>query len=390
MISGDLEVRFSLRRLLIAMCLTILPLSLLGLYAVTRAQTSLRSAVGQNFSTIATMSAREASSYVHDRVVQVGMLARMPVVVDAVRAANRGYVGMSEAAFQQKVERTERIWNTLEADPIVRQILSSPAARALQEQLRLDGRFLRITLTDDHGATIAASHKTMDYYQADEDFWQAIYEGGRGAISLTDILYDEVTKSKYIGIGMPIVDETTGQFLGALDVLMDLTSIFPQSLAAQSPNAMRIQLVKDDGTVITAPGVTLGMNMRSPEFDAIREFLTDPVAVQRGYALARAGDSSDLLIGYADTGLRGDYRNLGWMVLVAQETRAAFAPVTGVLRLLWFMVISGLAATTLMAVYFSLHRKITYEDFGATASRTAPVSDVSAPSATAAGAGGKR
>jgi hypothetical protein len=369
MISGDLEVRFSLRKLLIVLFLTVIPFSLMGLFAVTRSQSSLRDATGRNFSTIAQMSAREVSAYVHDRVVQVGMLARMPVVVEAVKAANRGYSGVSESAFQQKVERIESIWNTPESTPIVTQILSSPASRALQEQLSLDRRFLRITLTDERGATIAASHKTMDYYQADEEFWQAIYADGRGAINLTDILYDEVTKSKYIGIGVPIIEEGTNRFIGALDVLMDLASIFPQASVGHPLSSVRLQLVKDDGTIIAAPGVTLGMNMKSAEFEAVREFLANPELAQRGYSLSRVGDGPDLLVAFADTGLRNDYRNLGWLVLVTQDAREALAPVRGVLRLMWFMVIAGLATVTLAVVYFSLHRKVTYEDIASLAAR---------------------
>ena len=43
--------------------------------------------------------------------------------------------------------------------------------------------------------------------QADEDFWQAIHGGGRGAVNITDVRYDEITKSYYIGIGVPVLEE---------------------------------------------------------------------------------------------------------------------------------------------------------------------------------------
>ena len=44
----------------------------------------------------------------------------------------------------------------------------------LRRQRDFDRRFLRITVTDAKGATVAATHKTLDYYQADEEFWQNI------------------------------------------------------------------------------------------------------------------------------------------------------------------------------------------------------------------------
>lgn len=40
----------------------------------------------------------------------------MPPVVDMVMSANRGYAGMNTAAFEQKVNRIEKTWNTPEAD----------------------------------------------------------------------------------------------------------------------------------------------------------------------------------------------------------------------------------------------------------------------------------
>ena len=85
----------------------------------------------------------------------------------------------------------------------------------------LDPRILRITVTDAKGANVAMSHKTLDYYQADEEYWQNIYAQGRGAISVTDILYDQATKANYIGIGVPVTEEGSSQLIGTLDALVD-------------------------------------------------------------------------------------------------------------------------------------------------------------------------
>ena len=63
------------------------------------------------------------------------------------------------------------------------------------------------------------------------------------------------------------------------------------------------------------------------------------------------------MIGFADTGLKRDYRNLGWYVLVSQDAAEALAPMRAVDRMLAFMALLGLAAVTLLAVYFSIHRR---------------------------------
>jgi hypothetical protein len=355
----ELDVRIPFRKFLIVVAITLIPISLVSLYTITRTESALRETVGANFQTIASTTAGQVSAYLHDRVMQVATLAQMPEIVSAVASANKSYGAISDSAFQEKVSRMEKMWNTPEAETMIRDLLASPASRALRQQLKLDRRVLRITLTDQRGAAIAFSNKTLDYYQADEDFWQAIYAQGRGAVNVTDVLYDEVTKSNYIGIGVPVVDESTNQFLGALDVLIDMTSILPASARTAGPgDPMRILLIKDDGTVISGPGVSLSMNRKAPEFAAVQERLQQNAGHSSGYQIADLSGGSRSLIGFADTGLRQDYRNFGWLVLVVQDAQAAFASIRGVSRLIWLLSLVSLAAVAVLAVYFSLHRRV--------------------------------
>ena len=370
---AELEIRIPFSKLVIGLTIALVPLSLIGLYAVSHAQSSLRDMVGGNYASLARSSAQQVSAYVHDRVVQVAMLARMPAVVEAVVQANSASAGISDASFKEKVARTEQIWNSSQADPIVKAMLSSPAARSFQELLAIDRRFLRITLTDERGVAIAASHKTLDYYQADEDFWLSIYANGRGAVNLTDILYDDVTKQNYIGIGMPVVEAGTNRFIGAMDVLMDVTNMFPQGAVQQPGSTMRILLIKDDGTIVSAPDVTLSMDKKSEEFSAIRDFLRSQQGRGSGFVLTELSGGKDTLVGYADTGLRSDYKNLGGYVLVAQDARDAFAPIRVAVRLIWLIAVTGLAGLTLLTVYFSLHRAAPYQDIAEVRSSPAEV-----------------
>jgi len=361
--SGDeLEVRIPFRKFLIGVSITLIPISLVSLYTITRTDSALRETVGANFQNIAANTARQVSAYLHDRVMQVATLAQMPEIVAATVAADKTYASVTDAAFQEKISRMEKMWNTPQSETTVKEILASPASRALRQQLKLDRRILRITLTDQRGATIAFSHKTLDYYQADEDFWQAIYAQGRGAVNLTDVLYDEVTKSNYIGIGVPVVDENTNQFLGAIDVLIDMTSILPAGTrAVQAGSPVRTLLVKDDGTVISGPDVTLSMNRKAPEFAAVQEWFQQNAGRGSGYQVAELSGGSQALIGFADTGLRQDYRNFGWLVLVVQDAHAAFASIRGVARLVWLLALVSLAGVAILAVYFSLHRRVQFD-----------------------------
>jgi hypothetical protein len=361
MAGESLELKISFKRLLIGLLLTVVPISLAGLYAITRSDQELQRTVGTHFKIFAEFAAWEVAQFVHDRVVDTGKLAAAGAVVEAVTAANRAWQGMSEQAIAARIQKIEEQWPTPAAEPLVRDILSSRASLELKRFRDLDPRFLRITVTDARGATVAATHKTLDYFQADEEYWQAIYAQGRGAVSLTDILYDPVTRSNYIGIGVPVVEPGTSRFIGTLDALVDVSSLFRLVNQAHPPLNLRTVLVKEDGTVIASPEATLSANLKSAEFAAVRDAMATLEGRQTGYVVTDVPEMGRRLIGFADTGLKADYKNLGWAVLVSQDAREAFASIRMVGRLTAFLAAVGLLLVTLLVVYFSLHRRVVYE-----------------------------
>jgi len=356
MASDGFEVRVSLRKVFIGLILTVAPIAVVGIITIARTDRSLENMIGTHYRIMAESSAAGVSDFIHDRVVDIVALGADPIIVDAVTSANRGYGTMSPEAIQAKIAAVEKTWNSTSGGPVVSAMLNSRAARLLNRHRELDRRLLRLTLTDEQGAAIAATHKTLDYFQADEEFWKAIYANGRGAVNLTDILYDEVTKSNYIGVGVPVVEESSNRFIGALDALVDVTTMFPSVQRAQASGA-RALLVKQDGTVIYAPNATLSMNVKSDEWAAILDNAARLRGHKSGFITAPLSGGASTLIGFAATGLEENYRNLGWSVLVAQDTQEAFAPIRGVVRLIAFLVLVGLAGVTFLGVYFVLHRQ---------------------------------
>jgi hypothetical protein len=311
---------------------------------------------------LAASTATGVSQFIHDRVLDVGIVAAQPDLVDAVSTANRAYQGLGEDAVRARIERIDKAWNTPAMEDALKAVLSSRAARLLQRHRELDPRFLRMTVTDERGATIAATHKTLDYYQADEDYWQAIYAQGRGAVSITDILYDEVTKANYIGIGVPVLEPGSNRFLGTVDALIDVSTLFPL-LNRQAGPGQRSMLVKEDGTIISAPQISLAQRIKSDEYAAVQEFLGTAWGRQAGY-LETPLRTGRMLIGFADTGLKQDYQALGWFVLVSQPTQEAFAPIRGIARLIAFMALFGLGMVALLGAYFAMHRWRHFEEIG--------------------------
>lgn len=355
---GKYEIRISLPKMLVILLITVVPVSLAALYSITASHESYEQAVGSQFRTRAAGTANAISQFVHDRLLTVAAVSLEPAVREAIMASNRNWQGMSDPAFSERVSRIEKMWNTPAADPISAQMLSSRASQELRHYRQMDPRLLRITVTDARGVAIAATHKTLDYFQADEDFWKNIYASGRGAVNITDVLYDEVTKANYIGIGVPVTEEGTNRFIGAVDALLDITTVFPLVTQSYDMSNVRVSLVKGDGTVICARGgVTLNNNIRSDEYAAVQDLMGTLRGRTAGYSVVTLKGGGKSLVAFADTGLSREYPSLAWTILVSQDERDAMAALLTVGKMIGFMALVGLAVVTMMAAYFSLHRK---------------------------------
>src|SRR5258708_6262049 len=202
------ELRISLQRLLTVLVLVIVPFSAVGLYLTHQSDKNLERTVGAHFETLAEALALETAHFITDRMMDLGVMAVEPSVIDAVTAANHTYQNTIDDAIGAKFDKTQATWNTVESDALVKQILSSPASHLLKRRRELDPRFLRLTLTDAKGATVAATHKPASYFQGHSEQWSAVYAQGKGAANVTDVQHDAAAKASYIAIGIPVLDES--------------------------------------------------------------------------------------------------------------------------------------------------------------------------------------
>jgi hypothetical protein len=119
------------------------------------------------------------------------------------------------------------------------------------------------------------------------------------------------------------------------------------------------------------------MNRKSPEHAAVVELFNSSTA--SGYSIQPLPGGEAAVIGYADTGLRTDYKNLGFRVLVVQNAREALSQMQSVTRLVWLMTLMSIAMVTLAIVYFSLNRRVRYEDMARAVGVRSPDPEGTAP-----------
>jgi hypothetical protein len=358
-----LEVRVSITKVLVALIVIIVPLSIVGLILTARSDKALDNSIGNDFKTIADMYSNEVSQFIRDRVADVNIMAAEPALIDAVSAADRK-AGAQTGTTTSGQTGARNAANTAGAGGTGKGLLGSNASELLRRRRELDPRFLHIFATDQSGTVVAASQKQTKASLAQEPDWQAAYADGKGAVKIGNILFDEFTKSYYVNMNTPIFDPASTRCIGILSAAVNISGALARFQQGQVGNGARAELVSEDGSIISAPNADVFARLKSPEFDAIRESLGSLQGRQAG-ALTAPLRSGPYIIGFADTGLKQHYDNLGWIVIVSQEEHQAAAPMRQVEHFALLMVILGVLMVTLLCVYYYLHRAQKFSDIEA-------------------------
>jgi hypothetical protein len=348
------EVRISLQKLLLGLIVVIVPVSLIGMHVASESVTSLEAANGAHLKAVAQDAALMVSQFIEDRVTEVGSIAVAPTVLDAVSAADRSYLQMSDATITDRIDGLENKWTSAGADSLSKGVLTSPTADFLRGFREVDPTLLEFLVTDKVGAVVAATYKPQNYFQGKQEYWQAVYAGGRGSSSISNVLYDDRSKSNYVSIGMPIFDQSSGQFLGVVNARVNVAKLFLLLSRESTGRGETTLLVSDDGTVVAGPQVAPSMKLRSEDFDAVRDALATLRGRQNGYVVTTTPGGTHL-VGFADTGLKQEYANLAWTAVTSVDAREATAAVRPVVNFALWMVVLSLLMLTLLSVYFFLH-----------------------------------
>jgi hypothetical protein len=354
--SNKFEVRVSLEKLLIVLIVVLVPLNFIGLYLAMESTRAAEQTTGTLFRNIAQDHALAARQFIDDRVIEVGAITSDPTVLDAITSSSQAAAHLSEEAKAARIADVEKKWDTPEADALAKSILSSRTSEALRHRRQLDPRLLKLVVLDGSGVPVAATDKPRHFAPLNEVFWLGVSANGKGAVYVSDAMYDEQSKSYYVSVGIPVLDPSSKRFVGAVHAFVDVSPVFVTLNNDQFGRTMSTVLAREDGTVVSAPNVNPGMHLKSEEYRAVRDALGTMEGRQAGYVTASMREGTRI-VGFADTGLKQSYSNLPWLVMVSQNAREAVGAQRAVGSFAILMVCVALLMVTLLAAYFFLHRK---------------------------------
>lgn len=348
-----MTTRMNLRVLTVFAIVALPLLAVAAVLTVGAGRSDLRDSSGRRLAQLAELLSSATDVFVHRRIIDATVLSRVPTVRETAAAA-------SLVAFDQaKTNALDQAWQRGRVlPPDADGLLTNAAAQFLAAVARVDPIYREVLLTDRYGRLAAASERTTDYFQADEEWWNESFgDGVRGRVFVTGAIYDESAQSHAIQIAVPIVDSANTSVVGVLKVIADIRELAAAVTGARLGETGEAQLVRPDGSLVLGGMRGVGSSQDYFAAEALRQRLS---ALGQGQGLlfqlhfrAPAISGENRVVGVAPSQLGASYPNLNWLVAVSQDERELFGPSDA--QSTWLLLVLAVAALTMfvLAVMFS-------------------------------------
>ncbi len=318
--------------------------SLIGLamVATITVRSQLENQINERYIAQTNNVAQIVDAFMEARISQIIAMAVTDVLKEELEKRNESYVG-DETAILAEIKALDERWiQADDDDPLIQSIITAkrdnPAAFQLADFLDAFPDQTEIFVTDRYGATVGATGRLSDYYQADEAWWQAAYREGEGAIYVSHPEFDESAGVKAVLIAIPVVSEETGEVLGVIRSTLTLEDLELRLENVNVGEGGRVGLLHDTGQIIFALGADGGAALTIPA--QVQDRLSDKEAQT---IIIRDENQVSTLWGYAPVNsvvdvandvmeeeellISQSVANLNWSVVIKPDVRQALSPV---------------------------------------------------------------
>ena len=274
------------------------------------------------------------------------------VLQQTVEEINRTYDGNS-SEIQSILDTRDTQWRAADAadnnnDPLVREYLNNQAALELREFQRTFPNHVEVFITDVYGGQAGTTNRTSDYLQSDEDWWQAAYNNGEGALYISEPEFDESSNALALLIALPIRNRESGKIIGILRT----------TYSASALNTILSEQVGTTGeTDIFVPGEVVFHFHGGQYTDVVaEEYAALQAVADQGMVEMNYEDTLSVIVQIPVKSLEGNQAvdNLAWVVLFHQGQDEAFAPIAAQTRGLIVVMAIILVLAVGAAVGFSI------------------------------------
>lgn len=345
------------RLFLIIMLAVIIPILITQAVGLVSGRDRLTLEIDQSLHLLAEREAASVGKTLTSQIDLLTVLAEDELLESAAIQSAEEYEG-SEAEIQVALLERDETWRAADAaddnsDPLVQAALSHPASISLNEFHELYPYHVEVFLTDAYGANIATTRRTSDYYQADEEWWQAAWNNGEGANYIANqVEFDESSQTYSINMATVIRDDTTGDPAGVLRSTYDIQALRESIGEITFGETGHAVLVAPEGYVLAAPG-QISPDLTLPELVPLLSTGTLANDGKLDLTLDDNGETSVVAIAPVSTGgLYPVVDDLGWHVAIFQAESEALAQITSSFNIALIVALVT-ASIGLVAAFFA-------------------------------------
>jgi methyl-accepting chemotaxis protein len=239
-------------------------------------------------------------------------LSLSPSLIDAVQKANERYSGLEGTQIDEEIASRDKAWkeNDSTVEELIKGIMENQNSYYLRSFQQTFPDEVEVFLTDERGLILAMTERTSDYLQADEEWWKQTYRGGQGSVYVSEVVYDESTKTWAVDIGIPIRSETGENVIGVLRGTVDITAMFSGLNVLAEEKGIHTLVIGKDGKIVYSENVDDLMQQAPDQFTALIN------QAHAGWSLnLKAANGEPIRLAYVP--MSGEYAdNLGWTFIL--------------------------------------------------------------------------
>jgi serine phosphatase RsbU (regulator of sigma subunit) len=258
--------------------------------------------------------------------------------------ANRMQRILPSATTPEAIHSLDLHWAELPVtSPEIQAATQNPLARQLRVFQQSNLAFAEILVADDRGRLVAATDKTSDYDQSDEEWWQIGMRAKPGQAHLEGLHLDESSGAYSLDISMPIFAAGSEAPVGVIKAVLGVAPLFAQVRVFGLDAEVSGEIVDADGRVL----LQLTSESLVREHTAVSEKTLDRMKSSApGWLVGTLRGDTRSMVGYAPVHLVGMYSPDGkisgpvFHVIVHQPANIVLAPLMQ-RSILLFLVSTG-------------------------------------------------
>lgn len=322
-------------------------------FTINAQRTALTATIGSQLNTLASSKAVEIGQALERETDILETLAFNPFILNIVSASNT-----QGALSEEEIIRLDAEWRSAasSSDPLISNVLNNELSATLIQFQHEFPEHVETFITDLQGMNIAATNRTSDYYQGDEEWWRGAMADG---VYIGQPEYDESSGITAIILAVRIQPSDDAPPLGILRTTLDLSFLTPSltaGLFAQTghtdiylPNRQELSLrLQEDGayeTILKTASLNINELIQS---DAVyQQTFHDEIPIIASPALVAgptlAGEHEEQIA----------IEKLQWHVVSIQNQAEAFQPIRTQTRNISLFAIAISLAAMLAAVGFA-------------------------------------